>query len=66
MGVLGVLAVTIGLERTSQTVAEDDGTEEVCAVIQNNGQLQRSVRVILSTQPGSALGTYLIYTEGHS
>ena len=48
--------VTIGLERTSTTVSEDDGTVEVCASVQGPVELQRSVRVVLSTLPGSALG----------
>jgi hypothetical protein len=47
--------VTIGLERTSTTVSEDDGTVEVCASVQGPVELQRSVRVVLSTLPGSAL-----------
>ena len=48
--------VTIGLERTSTTVDEDAGIVEVCASVQGPVELQRSVRVVLSTRPGTALG----------
>lgn len=36
---------------------ESDRRQEVCAVIMNTGvQLRRSVQVVMSTRPGTALG----------
>jgi len=47
--------VTIGLERTSYTTAEDGGSVEVCAVVVE-GELERSSEVSISTVDGSATG----------
>ena len=46
----------IGLEETSYTTPES-GTVEVCASLLQ-GQLERNVEVILSTQDGEAIGLF--------
>ena len=46
----------IGLEETSYTTPEG-GTVEVCASLLQ-GQLERNVEVILSTQDGEAIGLF--------
>jgi hypothetical protein len=51
--------VTIGLERPTYSVDEEDGTVEVCAVLLS-GSLERTVSVTLSTSDGSAIGMILI------
>ena len=52
--------VTIGLEETSYTTAEDSGTVEVCAVVVE-GELERSAEVILSTVDGTATGQSVFF-----
>lgn len=53
--------MTIGLERTIYTTEENDRRQEVCAVVIDNGvELRRSVEVVMSTRPGTALGIYVV------
>ena len=49
--------IVIGFERTNLSVGENDGTVQLCTLIRNGGQLERTVRVDISTQPGTAEGT---------
>ena len=48
--------IDIGFERTVETVGENDGSVELCAVITNNVEIDRDAEVDISTQPGTAQG----------
>ncbi len=50
-----MVGVTIGLERTTYSVNEEDGQVEVCAVLLS-GSLERTVNVTLTSVNGSASG----------
>ena len=54
-----MIGVTIGLERPTYSVDEEDGVIEVCAVLLA-GSLERTVSVTFSTSDGSAIGMILI------
>ncbi len=52
-----MVGVTIGLEKTTYYINEEDGQVEVCAVLLS-GTLDRTVDITLTSVNGSALGRF--------
>ena len=59
-----VSGVMIGMDETTVSVDENDGSVDICAdIVQLPGELQTDLMVALSTTNGSKAGLQLTYTS---